>query len=364
MVVTPSAAAASADVSPYMASVAPPLQYYNGPNAQYPLDWYLQRHLGNPSQFTMYRTEPLGLCNTYYYQFQGVYYCYTGGAAAAVPAIFNPGMAVVPPSVLSPGVAPPGMAAGVVPGMIGGVVQTPTGYAVQSAWANVAPQYQYYYGPNYNYEYDWYTQRHLSNPSLYQVYGYDPGAACATYSYRYQDRYYCYTGGSVGAVSPSLAALPPGVAVDPTTAYTLQAYWGQVDPSNWYYYGPDYQYDDAWYQQRHLGNPLLYQAYPSDPGAACSTYDYQYQGQYYCYTGMYDYSTPDADWVVPVRYWSQVDPTYQYYYGPDYQYDDAWYQQRHLSYPDLFQTYDFNPGSQCSTYDYQYQGLYYCYTGS
>ena len=120
MIVTPAAAAsvATADVAPYMAGVAAPLQYYNGPNAQYPFDWYLQRHLGNPNQFTMYRNEPRGICNTYYYQYQGVYYCFTGGAAAAMPDVLVPGMGIVPPSVLMPGTSPSGMAAGVVPGMM------------------------------------------------------------------------------------------------------------------------------------------------------------------------------------------------------------------------------------------------------
>ena len=203
------AAPAAAQVSTYMAGVAPQLQYYNGPNAQYPTEWYLQRHLSNPSQFTMYRTEPLGLCNTYYYQFQGVYYCYTAGAAAAVPDYVAPGMAVIPPSVLGPGALPPGMTVGVVPGMVGGVVQTGTGYAVQSAWANVPPQQQYYYGPNYQYDDDWYVQRHLSYPSLYRVYSYDPAGQCGSYYYRWQDRFFCYTGGSVNAQTPALLAPPP-----------------------------------------------------------------------------------------------------------------------------------------------------------
>jgi hypothetical protein len=363
IVVTPrTALAPSTSVDTYMTGVTPQYQYYNGPNAQYPTEWYLQRHLGNPGQFTMYRTEPMGLCNTYYYQFQGVYYCYTGGAAAAMPDYVAPGMAVIPPSVLGPGALPPGMTVGVVPGMVGGVVQTGTGYAVQSAWANVAPQQQYYYGPNYQYDDDWYYARHLGNPSLYRVYSYDPVGQCASYYYRWQDRFYCYTGGSVGGTTAMLMPPPPGVAVDPSY-YSLQSYWGQVDPSSWYYYGPTYQYDDAWYQQRHLANPLLYSTYPSDPGASCGSYAYQYQGLYYCYTGAYSYSSGDTDWSVPVRYWSTVDPTYRYYYGPDYGYDDAWYAQRHLANPALYQPYDFEPVGQCGSYYYRYQTQYYCYVG-
>jgi hypothetical protein len=312
----------------------------------------------------MYRTEPLGLCNTYYYQFQGVYYCYTAGVAAAVPDYVAPGMAVVPPSVLGPGALPPGMTVGVVPGMVGGVVQTGTGYAVQSAWANVAPQQQYYYGPNYQYDNDWYVQRHISNPSLYRVYSYDPGPQCASYYYRWQDRFFCYTGGSVSAQTPALLAPPPpGVAVDPYQSYAYQSYWGSVDPSYWYYYGADYSYDDAWYAQRPLANPQLYRAYSFDPGPDCGTYSYRYQDQYYCYTGVYDYATDNASWSIPIRYWGNVDPQYRYYYGPDYGYDDAWYAQRHLANPSLFQSYDFDPQGQCTTYDYRYQGTYYCYIG-
>src|SRR5262249_39691550 len=54
-------------------------RYYDGPDAQYPTQWYFQRHLGHPSLYTMYRSEPVGLCNTNYYRYQDVYYCYTGG---------------------------------------------------------------------------------------------------------------------------------------------------------------------------------------------------------------------------------------------------------------------------------------------
>src|SRR5262249_37667196 len=98
VVVTPQPALAPSTTAldTYMTGVAPQYQYYNGPNATYPPEWYLQRHLGNPAQFTMYRTEPLGLCNTYYYPYQGVYYCYTGGVAAAMPDYVAPGMAVIP----------------------------------------------------------------------------------------------------------------------------------------------------------------------------------------------------------------------------------------------------------------------------
>src|SRR5262245_930906 len=297
IIVTPQPALAPSTTAldTYMTGVAPQYQYYNGPNATYPTEWYLQRHLSNPAQFTMYRTEPLGLCTTSYYPYHDVYYGYTGCVAAAMPDYVAPGMAVIPPSVLGPGAVPPGMAVGVVPGMVGGVVQTGTGYAVQSAWANVAPAQQYYYGPNYVYDDDWYYARHISNPSLYRVYSYDPGPQCVSYYYRWQNQFMCYTGGSVGASAAMLAPPPPGVMVDPAAMYSMQAYWGQVDPSYWYYYGPDYGYDDAWYAQRHLANPLLYTTYPFDPGPRCGSYAYQYRGRYYCYTGAYtDASSPAA----------------------------------------------------------------------
>ena len=108
------------------------------------------------------------------------------------------------------------------------------------------------------------------------------------------------------------------MAFDPAAAYALQAYWGQVDPSAWYYYGADYQYDDYWYQQRHLSQPWLYRPYGYEPVNECGSYYYRYQDQFYCYTGQYTYSAGDYDWTVPVRYWSQVDPTQRYYSGPDY----------------------------------------------
>ena len=60
--------------------------------------------------------------------------------------------------------------------------------------------------------------------------------------------------------------------MDPFQSYAYQSYWGTVDPNHWYYYGADYQYDDAWYAQRHLSNPQLYRAYSFDPGGDCGTY--------------------------------------------------------------------------------------------
>jgi hypothetical protein len=106
------------------------------------------------------------------------------GVPGAQPGVVQPG--VVQPGVAVPGVVQPGMA---VPDMMPGVPGLQPGWLV-----NVAPQYQYYYGPTYAYDYDWYLQRHLTYPWLYEAYDSDPGVVCATYYYAYQGRYYCYIG--------------------------------------------------------------------------------------------------------------------------------------------------------------------------
>jgi hypothetical protein len=65
----------------------------------------------------------------------------------------------------------------------------------------------------------------------------------------------------------------------------------------------------------------------------------------------------------PDRYWGNVQPAYQYYYGPTYQYDAAWYRARHLSCPQLYQAYPYDPAAVCHT-EYYYMpedGMYYCY---
>ena len=46
--------------------------------------------------------------------------------------------------------------------------------------ANVIPDYQYYYGAMYGYPYDWYYYRHLTYPTYYTTYPYDPLGACYT----------------------------------------------------------------------------------------------------------------------------------------------------------------------------------------
>jgi hypothetical protein len=63
------------------------------------------------------------------------------------------------------------------------------------AWGHVEPAHQYYQGPTYNYDPQWYAQRHLSCPTLYQAYPYDPAGVCANEHYYMPDDglYYCYT---------------------------------------------------------------------------------------------------------------------------------------------------------------------------
>jgi hypothetical protein len=406
-------------LQPYWTHVDPQYQYYNGPTSAYDNQWYAQRHINKPWLYQAFGYEPTAQCGTYYYQYQGRYYCYTGGSIAGQV----PGGVIQPPPI--------------------GLVQTPTGYAQMSYWTNVDPQYQYYngpaaayenqwyaqrhignpwlyqpfasdpgaqcrtyhyqyqgsyycftglstydagdaawsvpirywnhvdpqyqyyYGPTNAYENQWYAQRHINNPWLYQAFGYEPTAQCGTYYYRFQDAYFCYTGGSVGGQGPGGVIMPPDVGVVQTPAgYALTSYWAHVEPQYQYYNGPAAAYENQWYAQRHIGNPWLYQPFASDPGAQCRTYYYQYQDSYYCYTGLSVYDAGDTQWSVPIRYWANVDPQYQYYYGPDSPYDDAWYAQRHLGHPALYQPYDYAPSGECMTYHYQYQGRYYCYTGA
>ena len=90
-----------------------------------------------------------------------------------------------------------------------------------------------------------------------------------------------YAATPVGAVQGQ-----PTCAPAPVTALGPDRYWGSVQPSYRYYYGPNYRYDAEWYRERHLSCPQLYQAYPYDPAAVCHT-EYYYMpadGLYYCYT--------------------------------------------------------------------------------
>ena len=67
--------------------------------------------------------------------------------------------------------------------------------------------------------------------------------------------------------------------------------------------------------------------------------------------------------IGPARNWEYVDPSYQYYYGPNYGYDDGWYASRNVGYPNNYVAYASDPADVCST-EYYYMpsdGVYYCY---
>lgn len=121
----------------------------------------------------------------------------------------------------------------------------------------VAPDYRFYNGPNYVYPYNWYAYRHIMYPGYYTVYYYDPVTICTTEYYEYEGIYYCYT--------------------------TVNYWWGHVPGPYHYYYGPAYAYPYAWYAARHIAYPTYYVVYATDPGPACVSEYYSYEGSYYCY---------------------------------------------------------------------------------
>jgi hypothetical protein len=61
-------------------------------------------------------------------------------------------------------------------------------------WVNVQPSYQYYYGPTYTYDYDWYFSRHISFPWLYQISNEEPAEGLFAEYYFYEGVYYCFVG--------------------------------------------------------------------------------------------------------------------------------------------------------------------------
>jgi hypothetical protein len=68
---------------------------------------------------------------------------------------------------------------------------------------------------------------------------------------------------------------------------------------------------------------------------------------------------------VPLQYyWGNVAPQYQYYKSPYDANGFDWYAERHINNPQQFQVFTFDPGPQCGTYYYQYQGLFYCYNAT
>lgn len=61
-------------------------------------------------------------------------------------------------------------------------------------WNHVPVAFQYFYGATHAYSYDWYFHRHISYPSLYRVYNFEPVGVCVTEYYFYRGAYYCYIG--------------------------------------------------------------------------------------------------------------------------------------------------------------------------
>jgi len=74
----PGTAASTQLQDQYLTGVDQQYRYYNGPDFAYPQQWYAQRHLAHRHLYTMYPTEPVGICSTYYYRYQNAYYCYIG----------------------------------------------------------------------------------------------------------------------------------------------------------------------------------------------------------------------------------------------------------------------------------------------
>jgi hypothetical protein len=150
---------------------------------------------------------------------------------------------------------------------------TNVAYLTGLAWTNVVPAYQYFYGPSYAYPYDWYYYRHITYPTYYVAYPYDPLGECFTEYYLYQSAYYCYVGPDGASGQPVLVPLPPEYLVGIDVAYH-------------YYYGPTYAYEDDWYFYRHLNAADWYSVYDYDPFGACTTYYYLYEEAYYCFAGV------------------------------------------------------------------------------
>ena len=52
------------------------VHYYYGPTYAYEYPWYEWRHLNIPDWYAPYDYDPYGVCTTYYYLYDGAYYCY------------------------------------------------------------------------------------------------------------------------------------------------------------------------------------------------------------------------------------------------------------------------------------------------
>jgi hypothetical protein len=146
-------------------------------------------------------------------------------------------------------------------------------------------------------------------------------------------------------------------------SYLIGIGWGHVIGDYQYFYGPTYAYPYDWYYYRHIQYPTYYVTYPYDPIGDCFTEYYFYEDAYYCYVGS-DGATGDFVLVpLPPEYLVDIDPAYQYYYGPVYSYEDDWYGYRHISAPALYSAYNYDPFGVCATYYYLYGESYYCFAG-
>jgi hypothetical protein len=61
-------------------------------------------------------------------------------------------------------------------------------------WSSVPVDYHFYYGPKFNYDYQWYYYRHILFPNQYVVFVDEP-VDVSTYYYFYDGLYYVYVGG-------------------------------------------------------------------------------------------------------------------------------------------------------------------------
>jgi hypothetical protein len=51
---------------------------YHGPHFSYGWDWYFYRHISYPWLYQVFPFEPVGVCFTEYYFFEGAFYCFAG----------------------------------------------------------------------------------------------------------------------------------------------------------------------------------------------------------------------------------------------------------------------------------------------
>lgn len=54
------------------------LRFYNGAFFDYGYDWYFSRHVSFPWLYQVYEYEPVAVCFSEYYFFEGAFYCFIG----------------------------------------------------------------------------------------------------------------------------------------------------------------------------------------------------------------------------------------------------------------------------------------------